>query len=128
MVAGLDDLEDNVHKGDSVKAEEIEKQTVVDRVDSNVAQMNDGEEDDERDCEVVSCNDWQVRNVDMEQLWDLDERPSQHVLHSLHQDTCPSEDECVSSGRQTSAERDHQTDVASEHNRRSGAVSDELTW
>src|SRR5271156_3722801 len=60
-VAGLDDLEDNVHKGDSVKAEEIEKQTVVDRVDSNVAQMNDGEEDDERDCEVVSCNDWQVR-------------------------------------------------------------------
>jgi hypothetical protein len=99
----------------------------VDRVDSNVVHKNDGEEDDERDYEVVLCNDWQVRSVGMEQLWGLDERPLQHVLHSLHQDTCLSEDECVSNGGQPWAEPDRQTDVVSEHSKISGAVSDELT-
>ena len=81
-------------KEDSV----IEGRIVIvegDRVDSNVVDIDD-EEDDEHDCEVVDCNDLRVQNVDMEQHEDLVERPTQHVLRSWHQDTFPLEDEYVS--------------------------------
>jgi hypothetical protein len=67
---------------------------VEDRVDSNVVDIDD-EEDDEHDCEVVDCSDLQVQNVDTVQREDLVERPKQHVLHWLHQDTFPLVDEYV---------------------------------
>ena len=59
-----------------------------DRVDSNVVDIED-EEDGERGCEVVDCNDSQEPNVDMGQPEDHSELPRRHAPRSLHQDTFP---------------------------------------
>lgn len=53
--------------------------TEEDRDDSNVERKTD-EEGDERGCEVVCYNGWQVRNVDMAQLVVLVERLKRHAL------------------------------------------------
>lgn len=102
------------------------KQKVADKGDSNFVHRNDDEEDDEHDCEVVSCNDSQEQNVDRGQLGGLDERPSRRALHSLRRDTFPSEGECVSGVGQPLVERGRQTDAVNEHSKRSSAVSGEL--
>lgn len=115
--------EEELHdsRKDNVTEELIE--TEEDMVDSNAADIDD-EVDDEHDCEVVDYNDSPERNVDRALLVVLVEQQAQHVPHSLHLDTFPSEDEYVSSGHQLLVEQGHQTGVATERNTKSSVISD----